>query len=96
LAGDCHSGLQQGGTCRPAEFLERRLGRQAACIVLERAARALANVPTQRVFDLQLRLAQRPALTGVIGALGAFGKTEAIPALIDARRSRFHTSARWS
>jgi hypothetical protein len=58
-----------------------RLGEDA---VINAAALALANVQEQRVFELLLRLARRPALTGVIGALGAFGKVEAIPVLIDA------------
>jgi hypothetical protein len=58
-----------------------RLGEDA---VINAAALALANVREQRVFELLLRLAQRPALTGVIGALSAFKRTEAIPVLIDA------------
>jgi hypothetical protein len=52
--------------------------------VINAAALALANVRGQQVFELLLRLAQRPALTGVIGALGAFRRTEAIPVLVDA------------
>jgi len=72
------------------EFLEadrtiadpvERVGEDA---VINAAALALANFHEQRVFGLPLRLARRPALTGVIGALGAFGRVEAIPALIDA------------
>jgi hypothetical protein len=72
------------------EFLEsdrditdpvERLGEDA---VINAAARALANSRERRVFELLLRLAQRPALTGVIGALGTFEKSEAIPVLIDA------------
>jgi hypothetical protein len=58
-----------------------RVGEDA---VINAAALALANVREQRVFELLLRLAQRSALTGVIGALGAFGRIEAVPALIDA------------
>jgi hypothetical protein len=58
-----------------------RVGEDA---VINAAALALANVREQRVFELLLRLAQRSALTGVIGALGAFGRVEAIPVLIDA------------
>jgi hypothetical protein len=58
-----------------------RVGEDA---VINAAALALANVREQRVFELLLRLAQRSALTGVIGALGAFGRLEAIPVLIDA------------
>ena len=72
------------------EFLEaertiadpiERVGEDA---VINAAAQALANVRERRVFALLLRLAHRPALTGVIGALGAFGNVEAIPPLIDA------------
>jgi hypothetical protein len=72
------------------EFLEaerviadpvEQLGEDA---VINAAAQALAVVRARRVFELLLRLAQRPALTGVIGALGAFRKAEAMPALIDA------------
>ncbi len=58
-----------------------RVGEDA---VINAAALALANVREQRVFELLLRLAQRPCLTGVIRALGAFERVEAIPALIDA------------
>ncbi len=58
-----------------------RLGEDA---VINAAALALANVREQRVFELLLRLARRPALTGVIGALSAFRRTEAIPLLVDA------------
>lgn len=72
------------------EFLEtereitdaiERVGEDA---VINAAALALGSVRERRVFELLLRLAQRPALTGVIGALGAFGTVEAIPALINA------------
>jgi len=72
------------------EFLEadrtivdpvERVGEDA---VINAAALALANLREQHVFEMLLRLAQRPALTGVIGSLGAFGRVEAIPALIDA------------
>ena len=72
------------------EFLEanrsiadpiERLGEDA---VINAAARWLANVRERRVLEVLLRLAQRPALTGVIGALGAFERIEAIPVLIDA------------
>lgn len=58
-----------------------RLGEDA---VINAAARGLAKVRQRRVFELLLRLAQRPTLTGVIGALGTFGQVEAIPVLIDA------------
>jgi len=72
------------------EFLEtgrtiadpvERVGEDA---VINAAALALANLREQHVFEMLLRLAQRPALTGVIGTLGAFGRVDAIPALIDA------------
>jgi hypothetical protein len=63
----------------PIECLGEDAVMNAAALAL-----ALANVREPRVFDLLLRLAQRPALTGVIGALSAFKRTEAIPLLIDA------------
>jgi hypothetical protein len=72
------------------EFLEadrtiadpvERVGEDA---VINAAALVLANVREQRVFALLLRLARRSALTGVIGALGAFARIEAVPVLIDA------------
>lgn len=52
--------------------------------VINAAARALAGPHDERVFELLLRLAKRSSLTGVIGALGAFGRAEAIPLLVDA------------
>jgi HEAT repeat protein len=52
--------------------------------VINAAARALPNVHNPRVFAVLLRLARHPHLTGVIAALGASGKAEAIPALIAA------------
>jgi PBS lyase HEAT-like repeat len=52
--------------------------------VINAAAQALASVREQHVFELLLRLAQRPELTGVIRALSAFGRLEAIPVLIHA------------
>ncbi len=58
-----------------------RVGEDA---VINAAALALASVREQRVLELLLRLARRPVLTGVIGALGAFEAEAAIPALIDA------------
>ncbi len=58
-----------------------RLGDDA---VINATAQALASVREQRVFELLLRLAQRPALTGVIRALGGFQRPEAIPTLINA------------
>lgn len=72
------------------EFLEakrditdpvERLGEDA---VVNAAALALANARDRNVFALLLRLAHRPCLTGVIGALGAQGSVEAIPVLVAA------------
>jgi hypothetical protein len=72
------------------EFLEtqrniadpiERVGEDA---VINAAALALANARDEYVFELLLRLANRPCLTGVIGALGAYRNVEAIPALINA------------
>lgn len=58
-----------------------RLGDDA---VINAAALALANVADEKVFRLLLALAKRPVLTGVIAAMGSFGRAESIPALIDA------------
>jgi hypothetical protein len=58
-----------------------RLGVDA---VINAAAQGLKGLHDERVFRLLLRLAQRPALTGVIDALGAYYRAEAIPALIAA------------
>jgi HEAT repeat protein len=72
------------------EFLEtdqtindpiERLGEDA---VINAAALAISNARDQYVFQLLLRLARRQCLTGVIGALGGYGKIESIPALIAA------------
>lgn len=72
------------------EFLEaehtiidpiERLGEDA---VINASALALAHVREARLVEVLLRLAQRPALTGVIGALAAVGGADAIPALIGA------------
>lgn len=72
------------------EFLEterrgadptEQLGEDA---VINAAALALARAHDRRAFNLLLRLARRPALSGIIGALGAFQRVEAIPALIAA------------
>jgi HEAT repeat protein len=52
--------------------------------VINAAARALANVRQERVFQLLLRLARKPALTGVIQAMGVFERPETIPLLINA------------
>lgn len=58
-----------------------RLGEDA---VINAAARALAYHSDQRVFELLLRLAHRPCLTGVIAALSTFRRPEAIPLLVNA------------
>jgi hypothetical protein len=72
------------------EFLEtkrkiadpiERLGEDA---VVNAAALALADRRDKHLFELILRLANRACLAGVIGALGAYGRAEAIPALINA------------
>jgi HEAT repeat protein len=68
-------------TGRVADDPVERLGDDA---VINAAAQALVRVREERVFQLLLRLAQRPSLTGVIRALGAFGRQEAIPLLINA------------
>jgi PBS lyase HEAT-like repeat len=61
----------------PAE----RLGDDA---VINAAAVAVAEVRDEQVFRLLRELAKRPSLTGVISALGSFGRIEAIPLLINA------------
>ncbi len=52
--------------------------------VINAAAQGLKSLHDERTFHLLLRLAQRPALTGAIDALGAHRRVEAIPALIAA------------
>jgi hypothetical protein len=52
--------------------------------VINAAARGLKGLRDERVFRLLLHLARRPALTGVIDALAAYRRLEAIPALIAA------------
>ncbi len=52
--------------------------------VINAAARALVYHSDQRVFELLLRLANRPCLAGVIFALGTSGRPEAIPLLVEA------------
>ena len=52
--------------------------------VINAVARGLKGLHDERVFRLVLHLAQRPALTGVIDALGAHRRVEAIPPLIAA------------
>jgi len=66
---------------RPAGDAVEQLGNDA---VINAAALAVRKVRDGRVFDLLLRLAARPCLTGVVSALGSFGRVEAIPRLIDA------------
>jgi hypothetical protein len=58
-----------------------RLGDDA---VINAAAVAVAEVRDEQVFQLLRALAKRPSLTGVISALGSFGRIEAIPLLINA------------
>jgi hypothetical protein len=52
--------------------------------VINAVARGLKGLQDDRVFRLLLQVAQRPALTGVIDALGAYRRVEAIPDLIAA------------
>lgn len=52
--------------------------------VINAVAQGLKRLHDERVFRLLLHLAQRAALTGVIDALGAYRRVEAIPALIAA------------
>lgn len=72
------------------EFLEaprdaadpvERVGEDA---VINAAARAVATLREPRIFDLLIRLAEARPLAGVIAALGAFSRIEAIPYLIEA------------
>lgn len=69
--------------CTPRDVTDpvERLGEDA---VINAAARALAYHSDQRVFELLLRLAHRPCLTGVIFALGTSRRPEAIPLLVEA------------
>jgi hypothetical protein len=64
---------------RSASDPVERLGDDA---VINCAAWAVARTREEGVFALLLRLARRPSLSGVIGALGTFGRVQAIPALI--------------
>ena len=72
------------------DFLETELlftdpvGRAGEDAVINAAAGVLPNVHEPRVFALLVRLARSSPLTGVIGALGASGRPQAIPMLIDA------------
>lgn len=61
----------------PAE----RMGGEA---VANAAARALAGQSNPQTFDLLMKLAETRPLPGVIAALGATGRPEAVPFLIDA------------
>jgi hypothetical protein len=65
----------------PAADPIERLGDDA---VINAVAQGLKGLRDERVFRLLLHLAERPALTGVIGALAAYRRVEAIPALIAA------------
>jgi hypothetical protein len=58
-----------------------KLGNDA---VINAAALAVAKRGDDQVFQLLLRLAERPSLTGVVGALASFERAEAIPRLIEA------------
>ncbi len=58
-----------------------RLGEDA---VINAAAKALAYRSDPGLFEVLMRLAHRPCLTGVIFALGTFRKAEAIPLLVEA------------
>jgi HEAT repeat protein len=79
-----------GGSDVLIDFLEtegpvtdpvERAGKDA---VINATAGVLPNVHEPRVFELLVRLARSSPLTGVIGALGASGRAEAIPMLVDA------------
>lgn len=52
--------------------------------VVNAAARALIGSHDESVFQILLHLARHKHLTGVVEALGTFGRPEAIPRLIDA------------
>jgi hypothetical protein len=66
---------------QPAGDAVEQLGNDA---VINAAALAVIKVRDDQVFDLLFRLAARPCLTGVVSAMGSFGRVEAIPRLIDA------------
>jgi PBS lyase HEAT-like repeat len=69
--------MDAGRRADPAE----RLGDDA---VINAAAVVVAEVRDEQVFHLLQELGKRPSLTGVISALGSFGRIEAIPLLINA------------
>jgi putative (di)nucleoside polyphosphate hydrolase len=52
--------------------------------VINAAARALRGYESDRLFEVLLGIAKRRSLTGVIEALGAFRRQEAIPCLVAA------------
>ncbi|HTV46528.1 MAG TPA: HEAT repeat domain-containing protein [Stellaceae bacterium] len=55
--------------------------------VVNAAARALIGVDDARIFPLLMQLAHsRPPLAGIVEALGASGRAEAIPVLVEALR----------
>jgi HEAT repeat protein len=58
-----------------------RVGEDA---VINAAARALTGLHEARIFELLMSLSETRLLPGVIGALGRFGKVEAIPYLVEA------------
>jgi hypothetical protein len=58
--------------------------RSQATVRKRSCAVAVVRSRQRREFELLLRLAARPSLTGVIGALGAFERVEAVPVLTDA------------
>jgi hypothetical protein len=69
------------GTERATTDSVERLGNDA---VINYAAWSVARTREEGVFALLLQLARRPALNGVIGALGTFERSEAIPFLVNA------------
>ncbi|MGC2223832.1 MAG: hypothetical protein WA624_16545 [Methylocella sp.] len=58
-----------------------RVGEDA---VINAAARALTGLHVARIFELLMSLAETRLLPGVVGALGRFGRLEAIPYLVEA------------
>ena len=69
------------GTQRVITDAVERLGEDA---VINAVTRLMQNVRDPCVFAILLRLGHHAHLTGVIGALGASGRPEAIPAIIAA------------
>jgi hypothetical protein len=68
-------------TPREASDPVERFGDEA---VINAAARALGGLHEPRIFELLMWLAQTRPLPGVIAALGASGRAEAIPYLVEA------------